>query len=484
MEAASTTPLGHDAQYKRTLGIGSITLMVIAMAAPIAVVAGTVPLVVSTTGTIGAPVYYLAAGLILCVFAVGFTAMSKFVPNAGAFYSYIQAGLGRVLGMGSATMALVSYSILLVAVLAYFGALAANVVVTFTGADVPWWLFTLAAWAAIAFLGYRNVDLSSKVLGIFLVAEAASIAVLDGSIIAAGGADGLNAAPFDPANFTAGAPGIGLMFAFFGFIGFESTAVFRNEAKDPDKTIPRATFLSVGIISVLYVISSWCIVMGGGSDVIALSAASPDTMAADLATVYVSYILHDVIQILLVTSLFACALCAHNIIARYQYTLANVGVLPRRLATVHSEHSAPSFSSIVTTITSFILLAAVTIMALDPVTQIYAWFSGGATLGIMLLELLTSVSIIVFFQKNRKTASGFSAWQRVIAPALATVGMAVVTALVITNFPFLIGDFASAAAMGALAPASFAIGCIMAARLKKTAPDTYRSLNSLVVSPA
>ncbi len=473
-----------ESTYKRTLGVGSITLMVIAMAAPIAVVAGTVPLILADSGNMGAPAYYLIAGLILCIFAVGFTTMSKFVPNAGAFYSYIQAGLGKIAGMGSAVMALVSYSVLLISVLAYFGALASNVIETFTGFAPPWWLLTLAGWAVIAYLGYHNVDLSSKVLAVFLLFEIVSVITLDAAIIFAGGGDtGLSVAPFNPVEFMAGAPGVGLMFAFFGFIGFESTAVFRNEAKDPEKTIPKATYLSVGIISVLYVFSSWCIVMGGGSDAIALSIASPDTMAADMATVYVGRVLHDIIQILLVTSLFACSLCVHNIISRYQYTLAKVGILPEKLGEIHPKHSAPSRSSVVTSAVSIIALTVVAILGLDPVVQIYAWFSGGATLGILLLELLTSISVVVFFVKNKQVANEYRLWNIRIAPCIASFGLACVIALVIANFPLLIGDLPSAIAMGIIPPIAFCIGCVTAARLKRDSPEKYRSLNRLVSNP-
>ena len=45
-----------------------------------------------------------------------------------------------------------------------------------------------------------------------------------------------------PGNFFSGAPGIALIFALAGYIGFEATAVFRDEARDPARTIPRATY--------------------------------------------------------------------------------------------------------------------------------------------------------------------------------------------------------------------------------------------------
>ncbi len=63
--------------------------------------------------------------------------------------------------------------------------------------------------------------------------------LLDLAVVAKGGSDteGFSTGVFQPDTLTSGAPGIGLMFAIAGFIGFEATAVFRDEARDPDRTI-------------------------------------------------------------------------------------------------------------------------------------------------------------------------------------------------------------------------------------------------------
>ena len=199
-------------QIKRTLGVFSIVLMVVAATAPLTVVAGTQPMVMTYTENNSIPVYYLETGAILLLFSVGFTKMSGHVPNAGAFYSYIQAGLGKTMGLGAATMALLSYVLICIAVLAYLGYATANTIALFAPAiEVPWWVCAIAWWAAIAFLGYRNIDLSSKVLGVFLVLEVLSVTILDVAIIGTGGNEGLSLAPFSPSNFLSGVPGLGLM---------------------------------------------------------------------------------------------------------------------------------------------------------------------------------------------------------------------------------------------------------------------------------
>src|SRR3546814_14720376 len=47
---------------------------------------------------------------------------------------------------------------------------------------------------------------------------------------------------FDPHVAMAGSVATGLIFAVSCFCGFEATAIFRDEVRDPEKTIPRATY--------------------------------------------------------------------------------------------------------------------------------------------------------------------------------------------------------------------------------------------------
>src|SRR5699024_11468690 len=77
---------------------------------------------------------------------------------------------------------------------------------------------------------------------------------------------------------------LGLLFAFLGFFGFEATAVFRHEAKDPLRTIPRATYIAVLLIGVLYTVSSWLVISGlGAHSAHDAATADPDGVIVSLA---------------------------------------------------------------------------------------------------------------------------------------------------------------------------------------------------------
>ena len=80
-------------------------------------------------------------------------------------------------------------------------------------------------------------------LGVVLVLEVVAVVAIDLGVLFSGRE--LVGRTFSPAEAMSGAPGLGLLFAFLGFFGFEATAVFRNEARDPDRTVPRATYVAV-----------------------------------------------------------------------------------------------------------------------------------------------------------------------------------------------------------------------------------------------
>ena len=92
------------------LGPIAIVFMVVAAAAPLTVIAGTVPLGIAVGNGAAFPASYVVCTVVLLLFAVGFTAMARHIPGAGAFYTYITSGLGRHTGLGAAFLALLSYT--------------------------------------------------------------------------------------------------------------------------------------------------------------------------------------------------------------------------------------------------------------------------------------------------------------------------------------------------------------------------------------
>jgi amino acid transporter len=462
------------------LGAGSIVFMVVAAAAPLTVIAGSVPIGIAAGNGAGYPAMYVVSAVVLFFFAVGFTAMTRHVPNAGAFYSYIGTGLGRGAGLGSALVALISYVTVQLAVYGYIGFLIDDLITGHGGPSIPWWVWTLVVLAVTGVLGYRRIELSSRVLGVLLVAEVAVVLVMDAGIIGSGGGDeGLSSAFLKPSEVLSGAPGIGLMFAIAGFIGFEATAIFRDEAREPERTIPRATYLALAIIGVFYTLSSWAIVSAwGDSRIVAESAADPGGIVVTTAQQYVGPVLGDVMQVLFVTSLFAAILSFHNVLSRYVFSLGNTGVLPVACGRSHARHASPHVASLITSGVGAALVVVCALAGLDPVLEVFTWFAGIASVGIVVLMLMACIAVIVFF---RRTGLDRRPWQSLIAPSLGVIGLALILVLLVKNLPLLMGgSTALGVGAGVLLAVALATGWVLA----KARPNAARELTTATPADA
>src|SRR5580698_5835108 len=104
-----------------TLGVSAIVFMVVATAAPLTVMVANTPLMISMGNGAAAPFDAIVGTVIMLLFTVGFMALSPHITNAGGFYAYVQKGLGRIVGLGTATLALFSYFCILVALETYIG---------------------------------------------------------------------------------------------------------------------------------------------------------------------------------------------------------------------------------------------------------------------------------------------------------------------------------------------------------------------------
>lgn len=457
--APDTSTDGRPPKLRGHLGVPAIVLMVVAASAPLSTIGGNVPIAMALGNTTGIPVAFIVAGVIFGLFAASFVAMSKYVTDAGAFYAYIRESLGRAAGTGAAVLALPAYMATLIAVAAYDGVILNELITRFGGPDLPWWLLTGLVLAAVAWLGYRDIDLSAKVLGVFLVSEVAILMVVDLVIVVRGGEHGLTGDSFTPQG-VAGGFGIALLYALWGFVGVEATAVFRDEAKDPDRTVPRATYWAVGIVAVFYAFTSWALVEGnGGHDAIQLATDDPDNFMVNTAGKYLGMVGRDLNTVLWAVSVFACALAFHNIASRYAFVLGQSGVFSTKIGKVHERHGSPSNASLVITVASFVVMGICAALQLDPVLQIFGPGGGLGILALALLWLLTTISVVIFFVR-RGNSTG-----KVVLASFATLALAGALVLVVSNLTLVVGGTTTLAVIFGLLPlVFFGVGMLLSRR--------------------
>lgn len=427
---------------KGRLGVIGIVFFVVAAAAPLVGMTGAVPVAIVVGNGAAAPGAYLAVGIVLLLFSVGYSAMSQRVTNAGAFFAYVGRGLGQNAGIGSAFVSIVAYLAVQLAIYGFFGG-----VMSLTLPFLPWWAWTLLAWVLVTALSLLSVEVGAKVLGTLLILELTALVITALAILINGGPEGMDfGASFAPQNILvgglAGSAGIAFAFAFASFIGFEATAIYGEESKEPKRIVPRATYLAVATITVLFALTAFAMVTGMGASKVVEEAfarsgelADPAAVLFSLASEYVGPWMATVMSILVLSSLFAGLLAFQNAASRYFFAMGRGGVLPSSLHSTN-KRGAPGRASLLTSVISGLVIVVFALFQLDPVLNLFYWFSGLAVVAIVLIELLVCFAVIAFFRKNKGSEN---IWVTMIAPILAAIGLALGEYLLMSRFGLLAG---------------------------------------------
>jgi len=479
MSHSPTDAGGQNQLRKNSLGVAAVTFLVVSAAAPLTAVAGGVPLSMLLGNGPGIPLTFLLVTAILLLFSVGYVAMARHIRNAGAFYAYTAQGLGGAMGGAAALIAILAYNAMQIGVFGMFGA-ATSGLFAGMGITLPWWVWTYIGIAFVAVFGYRRVDLSAKVLTVLVILEYVVVLVIDAAILAKGGDSGLSMAPFTPSTFMTGTPAIGILFCFAAFIGFEATTIYSEEARAPHKTVPRATYISVLIIGLFYMLTSWLMVVGAGTDKLVpqlQGLTDPTTFLFGLGERYVGHWITVAMTVLFVTSLFAGVLAFHNGVARYMYVAGREGLLPRSIGVTHPVFQSPHVGSVIQTIIAIVVVALFAFTGQDPVLGLFSWLTNVGTLAIILLMAFTAFSIVAFFNRNPGLETNVLSIK--VLPIVTGIILLVLVAYISVNFGAIAGaSGVMAVVLPGLVLVAAVVGFLAAARLKSADPAAFARLGA------
>jgi amino acid transporter len=463
--------MSDGARERATLSTPKIVFIVVAAAAPLAAIVGSVPLMFARGNGIGVPAAFICAALTLVLFAFGYAALARRVVNTGAFYTYIAHGLGKRVAVVAAFVAVIAYNAQTVGIIGGFGFF------TQLGTKIPWGIAAIFAIVFVGLLGYRNVDVSARVLAVLMVLEMALLGLLDVGIIAK---HGLHAFPLDSVSphilLSAGLP-IALLFAFSCFIGFESAALYAEETRDPNRSIPRATYAAIVLIGVFYSLTAWAAVGAEGTDGISsLHKETSDQIGKlffDLIRKYVGDWASTLMGLMVLTSLLAAILATHNAAARYLFALRRERVLPNRLGLLHVKHLSPHAASLTQTSVNLVVVLVFLVAGLDPYIGLASSMIGLGTTGIVLLQAGAAIAVVAYFRRN----GGGHWFQTGLAPSLGAVGL--ITAVVLTATHFSVLTNSSSPLLNIL-PLIYVVAAVAAIwhgwYLKSRRPDIYAGI--------
>jgi amino acid transporter len=481
-----------DRLKPNAIGLVGVIFMAVATAAPITAMTGNVPVAVGYGNGTGAPAGYLFATVVLTIFSVGYVAMARHITAAGAFYGFISHGLGRVVGMGAGFLAVLAYSVFEASLIGIFSSFANSTFNAQLGIDVPWQVFAVAMLAINAALAFFDINLAAKVLAVVLLTEIAMLGLMAVAVLLSGGGpDGIPASPINPLNAFSGngvaeaAIGFGLFMAFWSWVGFESTAMYGEESRNPKKIVPLATLLCVVGIGLFYVFVSWMAIAGtglteavtiaGGDDPAQLFLGPTDTFVGAWAV--------DLFQWLLITGSFACGFAFHNCAARYLYAFGREGFIWRGLGRTHPGHGSPHVASFVQSAVAALIVLAFWAFGEDPYLSLYVLMAILGTAAILVVQALCSFAVIGYFHVRRQHPETANPVRTLLAPLIGGIAMLVVVWLLWQNRETAAGAAAETLVFDLIFPiiiAVFLAGVALALSLRRRDPAAYRRIGRVI----
>jgi amino acid transporter len=403
LPAGSTVPVRHASGpglKTNHLSFIDVVSQSIGVIAPSGTPGLVIPVVFATAGN-GTWLAYAFATVALLIVSLQINVFSSRIASPGSLYVYAGHGLGRFAGVISGWALLIGYVFTAAAVIngTVSTTLAVLQTIGFTGTTVPILLTFSVLAAAIAFaFGWRDIRLSTRTTLIFEFTTLGLILLTlvlwfihHGSVTdtAQTGLQGVN-----PTTLR-----LGLVLAFFSFVGFESATVLGVESQQPRRFIPRAVLASVAGVGIAFVFAAYGLTA-------AFHGLTPtlDQSNAPLTTVTKAFGFGPVgivISVGVALSFFTCILASINAAARVLYTLAHHGLFHSSARATHDTHASPHIALTVVTVVAIGLSAALT---LDhwALLDAYGILGSLATYGFLVAYGLVTIAAPVYLLRRHE----------------------------------------------------------------------------------
>lgn len=482
---------------KNAIGLPAILFLLITSAAPLYAMLFNVPVGVNGSG-FGAPSGFIVAGIVLIIFAIGYVAMARRVTTAGGFYSFASHGFNQVVGLGVGLLLAFCYLLFTAGIMSVTAYWANSAIKQWTGAEIPAWVITFIILAISMTLAWFRIELTARLLGVFMSAELVALLILGIAILARGGAHGITYAPLNPGNlfgnsaaksvFGASAAGLALFAAFWSWVGFEVGPNYGEESRNPKRNIPLGTYGSVVALGIIFTFSSWMFIEGWGQG--QATVAIKEQFAGKFASAF--YPLTDqfaghwltvLFEVLVVTSGFACQLAFFNTTSRYVFSMGRDGILPRVLGRTHPKHHSPYIAcGLVCLLVALYVLGFVIYNTGD-----LAWLLGIGTwtplmgvFGLLCMEALVSFGIIRYLYRHRE--GGYRPASMLVAPLIGGLAMVGGAFLLMDNRNALAGASSNpfVESIPYVDLLIFLAGIALALYYRKFKPDRYQGVGRFV----
>jgi amino acid transporter len=380
------------------------------------------------TAGIAAPLTIIVAGIAIALLGNTLAQFSRVQPSTGGFISFVGKTFGGTSAVTTAVLCGAGYIIAISSVLAVTGGFLSITLQHYLHWNIPWGILSVLLTGAAVLMMIRGVAVSTKLAGLFFGFEMLVLVIVSVTVLIKNGGH-LSLTPFIPSHITGGFTGLaaGFPLAIYLFIGWENSAALAEETDNPRRNVPRAVFLSIGLMVVSYVLFAYATVSGFhyngaklGASTIPFISVAQGVLASFAFFAYIAGL----------TSTLGVLISAANSQARLIFNAGREGLLPGWLGKVHPTRRTP-----MNAIYAFVAIAGAIIIvwaighviggstgSMDPIT----FFVESSTMGtilILVVYFLSNLALPFYYRKYRPQE--FNVIKHLVLPILGMIAIVV-----------------------------------------------------------
>ena len=420
--AENTARAAVPPQLERgVLTIPNAIAMSAAAMAPVLAVVLNAPAAVPATGA-ALPLSFLLAFFAAALVGNTVVQFSRVLPSAGSFYTFNSRGLGPAAGFFTGWLFWIGYAMLAPGLFAAFGAFTHDYLLASFHLSVSWWWLSLMAMAGVCWLSLRSIRASVNLDLTLLVIEVVIFLVLSVMAIATAGS-GNTTQVFLPSSSPSGYTGVGLgvVFGFLSFVGFDAAATLGEETRNPKRSIPIAVVGALASVGLFYVLVMYALTAGYRlNDPRQMAVFLEDQNPFVTLCSHVAPWLLQPIEIAAIAGIFSCFLAVHNTTVRVMFSMGRDRVLPAALGEVHASWFSPHRAVLAQTCFTIVVGIGVGLWLGPGATGIYGFTGAIGTVAVVIVYMLSNFAHVRYFWR----IPGRSPWLHVVIPALSAVSLA------------------------------------------------------------
>ena len=382
--------------------------------------------VVSLAG-ITAPLAYLIGVIVVLMLGSTLVQLSKHMPSAGGYYTYVSRAIHPRAGFLTAWMYVLYSPVVAGPIFAFFGFILEGELRSNYNIDAPWlwWVSVLVGAPTIALLQYRGIQISAKVMLVLGGIEIAIVGALALTGFLQPGAGGITLDVFNPGRIgELSGFALAVVFSVQGLTGWEASAPLAEETQDPRRNIPRSVGISIIAIGGFLVLVYWGVMTGWGVNDIEGLVGSPVLPALALAHKFWGA-LWILVLFAFLNSVLAACLATANVGTRMWYGMARSGSFPKALAKVHPTYKTP-VNAILVQLALSLGSGIVPGLLFGPDTGFFLVAGLVLALAVLFVYVMANLAVFLFYLRERRAE--FNVLLHAVFPLVSTLVLLYATA--------------------------------------------------------